>query len=135
PLQPAHLAPENINDVLDFAHAQKKRRAEKCGPSKRNCREEYRQLLEKPHVRPCIQPPVIRRPANESEQRTCNANFSECNQHLTRLEPARMPAHQRVEQKKIDRRDEAGGKRKAAMSPPQSEREQPVQKQVRSDGE
>ena len=52
----------------------------------------------------------------------------ERDQHLARFEPARVPAHQRVEQKKIDRRDEAGREGKAAVSPPEPEREQPVEK-------
>ena len=105
--KPAHFAPENINDVLHFADAQKKRRAEKCGAGKRNRREEYRQFLEEPHVRPRIQPQIIRRPTNERQQRAGHTNFSKRDQHLARFKPARVPAHQRVEQKKIDRGDEA----------------------------
>jgi len=109
PLQrAAHFASEHINDVLHFADAQEKRRAEKRGSSERDGREQYGQLLEEPHVRPRIQPQVICRPANESQQGACDTNFCERNEHLARFEPACMPAHQRVEQKKIDRRDEAG---------------------------
>ena len=108
PLQrPAHFAPEDIDNVLHFADAQKKRRAEKCSAGKRNRREEYRQFLQEPHVRPRIEPPMIRRPTNERQQRTGHTNFSKRDQHLARFKPARVPAHQRVEQKKIDRGDEA----------------------------
>ena len=38
-------------------------------------------------------------------------------------------------QKEIDRGNQAGGKRKSAMSPAQPEREKPVEKKVRADGE
>jgi hypothetical protein len=64
--------------------------------------------LEEPHVGPRIQPQVIRRPANQRQQRAGDANFSERDQHLARFKPARMPPHQRVKQKKIDRRHETG---------------------------
>ena len=60
---------------------------------------------------------VIRRPTNQRQQRAGDTNFAKRDQHLARFKPARVPAHQRVEQKKIDRRDEAGRKRKAAVSP------------------
>ena len=53
---------------------------------------------------------VIRRPTDQRQQRAGHTNFSECDQHLARFKPARVPAHQRVEQKKIDRRDEARSK-------------------------
>src|SRR5437660_10140857 len=87
PLQrPADFSPEYINDVLHFAHAQKKRRAEKRAAGARNRREQYRQFLEEPHVRPRIQPPVICSPADLRQQRARETNFSERSQYLASIE-------------------------------------------------
>src|SRR5262245_17386437 len=105
-LQPADLSLENVNDVLHLADSQKKCRSEKSGSGNCNCCEEYRQLLEEPHVRPRVQPEVIRRPTDQRQQRTGDTNFSESDQHSASLQPARVPAHQRVEQKKVNRGDE-----------------------------
>src|SRR5437588_4860348 len=58
----ADLPPEHIYDVLHFGNAQKKCRAKKSGSSNRNRHEQYRQLLEEPHVRPRIEPQIIGRP-------------------------------------------------------------------------
>ena len=98
---------ENVNDVLHLADAEKKRRAEKSAYGDCNCRDEYRQLFEEPHVRPRVQPEVIRRPTNQRQQRTSDTNFPERDQHLRRFQSSRVAAHQCVEQKKVDRGNEA----------------------------
>src|SRR6266550_4935383 len=49
------------------------------------------------------------------------------------LQSVRVMAHQDVKQQKIDRRDEARGKGKAAMSPAKSKCKKPVQKKIRTD--
>jgi hypothetical protein len=46
----------------------------------------------------------------------------------------RVPPHQRVEQKKIDRRDQACGKGETAMSPAKPECKSQLRK-IRADGE
>ena len=98
--------PENIDDILHLADAQKKCRAEKSGSGNHNCCEEYHDLLQEPHVRPSVQPEIIRRLTNQSQQPTGDTDFCERDQHLARFQPAGVPAHERVEQKKVDRRDE-----------------------------
>src|SRR5262249_33908427 len=100
-------SPENVNDVLHLADAEKKCRSEKSSYSSCNCCEEYRQLLEEPHVRPRVQPEIIRSPTDQRQQRTSDTNFSERDQHLRRLQPSGVPPHERVEQKKVNRGNEA----------------------------
>src|SRR5690242_946442 len=116
--------PENIDNVLHFADAQEKRRAKKyrraaCDHSKQNSH-----LCKKSHVGPRVEPPVIRPPANQREQRAGETHLCQRNQHLARLQTARMPSHQSVKQKKIDGRNKASRKRETAMTPAKPKREQ-----------
>src|SRR5215469_10287557 len=96
-------SPEDVNDVLHLADAEKKCRSEKSGCGSCNCCEEYRQLLEESHVRPRVQPQIIRSPTDQRQESSGNTNFPERDQHLRRFQPTRVPAHQRVEQKKVER--------------------------------
>src|ERR1041384_95560 len=125
--------PENIDDVLHFTDTQKKRHAEKRRYARRNCSKQYAQLLEKAHVRPRIEPAVICRPTDHRQERARETNFSKGKKHLARFKPARMPAHQRVKQQKINRRNETRRKRQAAVSPPQPKCEKPVKEKIRAD--
>src|ERR1051325_10166283 len=108
--------PENIDNILYLADAQEKGRAKKycraaCDHSKQNS-----QLCKKSHVGPRVEPPVIRPPAKQREERAGETHLCQRDQHLARLQSARVPSHQGVKQKKIGGRNEARRKRETAMT-------------------
>src|SRR3954451_78735 len=86
-------------------------------------------------ARPRVEPKIVSRPADQRQQGAGETNLCETNQRLPRLQPSGMPAHQHVKQQKIDRRNEARRKCKAAMAPAQPEGEKPVEKKVRANSE
>src|ERR1044071_398230 len=128
-LPSADFSSKHIDDVLHFADAQNKRRREKSSSGNCDGHQQCRKFPKEPHVRPGIEPEVIGTPTNQREQSTANTNLSKRDEHLSRLEPSGVPAHQRVQQKEIYGRDETGRKSQTTVSPSQPVGEQPIKKQ------
>src|SRR4029077_6575290 len=119
-----------IENIADFVDMQQKCRAEKYRSANENCAKKGEEFFEEAQMLPCIQPTVICQPANQREQQTGQANLGKTRKHATAFQSPRLPPHQRVKQKKIDCRYNAGGKRQAAMSPTKPESEKPVQEKI-----